>query len=314
MRHIIFFAYIVDIIICAIGITIILLTERQNKTELHLALKKFMIGMVIMSLYDFVIYYMDYIIGNMQFDTLLRFGNCIIAANFYLWLCLAEKIVNGNTYNKFKILLRNYVILFTIIWVICRYCLSEKSYYFIEWILLGSDIAMILLFLTGTVVYIGEAVWSRRDNKTICYLVIVTSVLFWNYTSYFWGDASTYWGNSEFIRTPLDLTILFWCLSNAVTLFFIYKVDFSAAYNYEKQQKEFNLDERLEGVATQYELTYREKDLLALIYEGKSNAEIAKILFISESTVKTHIYNIFKKLSIKNRIQLVCIIRGEEHA
>jgi DNA-binding NarL/FixJ family response regulator len=42
-----------------------------------------------------------------------------------------------------------------------------------------------------------------------------------------------------------------------------------------------------------------------MIIEGKSNKEIAKELFISLSTVKTHITNIYKKLNLSNRSDLI---------
>ena len=42
-----------------------------------------------------------------------------------------------------------------------------------------------------------------------------------------------------------------------------------------------------------------------------SNKEIAETLFLSESTVKTHIYNIFRKLEVKNRVGVICIINGD---
>jgi len=38
---------------------------------------------------------------------------------------------------------------------------------------------------------------------------------------------------------------------------------------------------------------------------GASNMEIADSLFLSEHTVKTHLYNVFKKLNVKNRTQAV---------
>jgi len=52
-------------------------------------------------------------------------------------------------------------------------------------------------------------------------------------------------------------------------------------------------------------LTAREKEILNLILEGKSNKEIASALFISPSTVKTHIHNIFKKMSVSSRDELI---------
>ncbi|GAB6260836.1 LuxR C-terminal-related transcriptional regulator [Photobacterium sp. CCB-ST2H9] len=50
-------------------------------------------------------------------------------------------------------------------------------------------------------------------------------------------------------------------------------------------------------------LTKREEDILKLIIQGESNAKIAESLFVSESTVKTHLYNAFKKIDVKNRRQ-----------
>ena len=52
-------------------------------------------------------------------------------------------------------------------------------------------------------------------------------------------------------------------------------------------------------------LTQREKEILNKLRAGASNTEIAKLLFISENTVKTHLYNLFKKISVKNRTQAV---------
>ena len=51
------------------------------------------------------------------------------------------------------------------------------------------------------------------------------------------------------------------------------------------------------------ELSEREFEILRLIAAGKSNAQIAEILVLGESTVKTHISNIFKKLHLQDRTQ-----------
>jgi DNA-binding NarL/FixJ family response regulator len=50
-------------------------------------------------------------------------------------------------------------------------------------------------------------------------------------------------------------------------------------------------------------LTRRELEILALTGSGASNDEIADQLSISPHTVKTHIYNIFKKINVPNRLQ-----------
>jgi LuxR family transcriptional regulator of csgAB operon len=52
-------------------------------------------------------------------------------------------------------------------------------------------------------------------------------------------------------------------------------------------------------------ITKRELEILYLIANGHKNREISSELCISESTVKTHIHNIFKKLDIDNRLQAI---------
>ena len=50
-------------------------------------------------------------------------------------------------------------------------------------------------------------------------------------------------------------------------------------------------------------LTRREKEILLLLASGATNEEISRMLFVSPHTVKTHIYNILRKLGVKNRLQ-----------
>jgi len=52
-------------------------------------------------------------------------------------------------------------------------------------------------------------------------------------------------------------------------------------------------------------VTPREGEIIQLVLTGKTNAEIAAALFISLKTVKHHLYNIYSKLRVKNRVQLV---------
>lgn len=51
-------------------------------------------------------------------------------------------------------------------------------------------------------------------------------------------------------------------------------------------------------------LTAREQEIVALIAEGKSNDDIAKLLVISTTTVQTHRYHLMKKLGIHDRTEL----------
>lgn len=63
--------------------------------------------------------------------------------------------------------------------------------------------------------------------------------------------------------------------------------------------------EQLEQEEERIGLTGREKEVLQLIQEGRTNAQIGEALYITESTTKKHVSNILSKLNMRNRMDVV---------
>lgn len=59
------------------------------------------------------------------------------------------------------------------------------------------------------------------------------------------------------------------------------------------------------------QLTPREREVLGLLTRGLSNREMARALFVEESTVKAHMHHVFTKLGVRSRLQAILIAQAE---
>ncbi len=314
LKELILICYLLCIILSVSGLTIALLVNRKNKKGISKNLAFFLMGILIICCYDMAIYYSDYVLGVLSNLKVLRIGNCIIAGTMYIWIDLQDRIIKREALSKLDKLVKRYQLFYMALWFILTFSMSVQQFYALKWLLLATDITLIIASITVSVGHIIYA--STADKKEAFYYIIaVTTMLIWNYIVYFWSETSVYWGNSRFIREPLDLTVVFWLGISLVSMFYEYKMDFVPEFfskTHEEEMHKKNLQERIDEVCEEYKLTPREKEFIELIYSGKSNREIAEILFLSESTVKTHIYNIFRKMDVKSRVGVIYIVNEED--
>ena len=58
-------------------------------------------------------------------------------------------------------------------------------------------------------------------------------------------------------------------------------------------------------------ITKREQEIIVALLHGKSNKELAKTLFVSEKTIETHLANIYRKVGVKNRLELFSRLQND---
>ena len=311
MKELILICYLLCIILTVSGLTMAVLARKKGKSEVAFAMILFLAGILVICCYDMAIYYSDYVLGGMSILKVLRIGNSIIAGAICLWILMQSRIIERDALSGLDKGVQRYLVFYMVLWLVLTFAMGVEKFYTFKWLLLATDIILIIASVTASVGHIVYAMTTKKKTD-LYYMILVTSMLLWNYLSYFWSEASIYWGNSRFIREPMDLTVVFWLVISIVSLFYEYKEDFVKVFEKKAAgESKRDLKERIAEVCEQYRLTPREKELVELIYSGKSNKEIAEILFLSESTVKTHIYNIFRKMEVKSRVEVIYIVNEE---
>ena len=69
----------------------------------------------------------------------------------------------------------------------------------------------------------------------------------------------------------------------------------------------------MNNILTKNKISKREREIIGLLLKGNNSKEIEDKLFISPHTIKNHIYNIYKKLGVKNRGELILLLRVNKH-
>lgn len=70
------------------------------------------------------------------------------------------------------------------------------------------------------------------------------------------------------------------------------------------------VDHVFESFLAKYGITEREREIILKVVQGKSNADIARELVVSIATVKTHLHNIYAKIGVSSRYNLLARVRS----
>lgn len=306
MQHIIVFSYIFTILVGVSAFTIQWLAGRGETKGRSREVQYFISMLLLLNLFDFVIYYFDNIINRPSGNLMLSFGDCLIAILVYLWLQVEVSFTENIYESKLLKLGQKFILVYLAVWLIAVAFFMEYS-----WIRLLIDVPLICLLVIGSAALILQGRKDGADSLTLVYEGVITFFMTCNYATYLVSESGLLLSTGKNI---MDVTIFFWLVINAANLIILYKKDFVESFLKEEEGtvQTLNLEDTMELVKSKYELTNREIEILTEVYNGKTNTQIAEDLFISESTVKAHIYNIFRKMNVKSRVEAVCIIREEK--
>jgi len=104
----------------------------------------------------------------------------------------------------------------------------------------------------------------------------------------------------------LSFVFLLFAIITAVSLYLSYRADLKPAII----PDQLPLPRGIEDFIRRNEISPREAEIIAEICNGLSNQEIADKLFISLQTVKDHTSRIYMKTNVRNRMQLMALVRG----
>lgn len=175
------------------------------------------------------------------------------------------------------------------------------------------DLRLFLLFVLGTAVLTVPFYEKGIDRRELWYIFgrkAIEAGLIQTLLLMFVGlqnsaSSETFWNDIAMSFRPL---LYGFCLQ----IIFSEKHEETAAVREMAAEETVQEDLDLAKQFQEFGLTKRELEIAGLIAEGKSNGEIAQVLFISKATVKKHISNIFEKTGAARREELVRIALGGE--
>lgn len=116
--------------------------------------------------------------------------------------------------------------------------------------------------------------------------------------------ADAFMGTLPFLPYNLSVPLFFLSINDVGILFII---------GYLNQPAFLKNDSITEHFIKKFNISKREKEIIESLILGKSNKEIAEMLYISSKTVENHLSNIYAKTIAKNRFQLISLLQSNKY-
>ncbi len=302
-------------------ISILFVICKRRRTTLLNHMSTFNVAFFIYILVGFADFYRTFFFLKWEMNiilmTMYNIGLIIFA---YYWLRFAHAFIGISPKRRVQIILVEGG-LSLVTWTSVYLFFMDKEYN------IYSTSGKLLGILPDTIFYVTLVVYglldmiSARKNRNLNkrdrnYFIIVNAMILFNLCWAYLDDlvlVSYPFGSIIVEIYPFNPNTLIYLVFNLWTVLYLYKNNFFLSPSdcsneiYGTRDESYTINE----IAERFNLTKREKEMIQLVYKGYSNPEISTRLNITTGTVKRHIQNIYKKMDIKNRYELIYLIKSE---
>jgi len=192
--------------------------------------------------------------------------------------------------------------LFLLIAFLSRLVLNEENIFFKFLELLLQNLYYFILVAEVILLIAFLFFWKKRDERLNRQISRYFSLFYLSrYLIIFLGIVVL---SKYEMPGPVKYIIIFSSPLVANIMPFIWARFFFIRYA-EEMQKQLSKTIDIDSICQEYHISNREREVIQLILDGKSNRDIEEALFISYHTVKNHVSNIFRKLNIRSRNDLI---------
>ena len=332
-RELVFGIYLVLVafsVLCMGLILLLLAKGEEGKRRLYQAARNFSLSVFLLILLYLAFYYQDTVARETAVPLLWRLADYLLWALLPIsWLRLYRELL-GEAAERAESWLRagEWTALVTLAAALPVTVIFQGPYYEI-----GNGIVRrlwrdftVLSFLATTAVLIALVVHTLRQETPAgrkCYMVLCMALQFWGHFSQLLLDLDMAEGSYIILGWNYNQGMISFLASmlllNAATLVFAFRGEFRETYLRPPEDApaedvpRLTEEERLERLAERYALTAREREIVALMREGRSNPEIGEALYVTRNTVKKHIQNIYEKLGVNSREGLAELLEEQDH-
>lgn len=311
MKHFIFFFHILSFLLGFTGIILSVLTYFKYKISIIKSYTFFIIALTIILLGQTITSYnIINIVQSSSLNAILNISS-YVAVGFIIYFLplLAHEVVEKKWTSTKKVFFQATTFL-PISCLLIYYITPYKNLMNI----LSSSILFLVIFYALIFMCLNYKYIKNEYKKRTLKTFLIITILFAPYMYLDTKSEHISFLSKSFPYGLLSLP-LFYMLWNLLSIYFVvkyFKSVIDKSHNLNSKKYIAEVQNKQTEFFEKFNITNREKEIILLLTKGHSYNQLAEELSISLTTVKTHVYNIYRKAEVKNKIQLINLINGEE--